>query len=280
MNPPLVSVVVPTYNSAAHLGPCLRSIREQTYPAIELVVVDNASVDPTKEIAGELADQVFDKGPERSAQRNYGVRKSQGEYVLIVDSDMVLSQDVVRACVEKVQEFPALKAVVIPETSFGEGFWARCKELERSFYVGVDWMEAARFFPREVFDAMGGYDEANTGTEDYDLPLRIRAEHGDDAVDSIDRYIHHDEQRISLRTTCRKKFYYGGNVDRYRSAHAGTFRKQANPLYRYALFLRRPRSLLGRPHLAAGMVFMKTAELAAGAAGHLAAKYSRTRRAR
>jgi len=48
--------------------------------------------------------------------------------------------------------------------------------LERSFYVGVPWMEAARFFPRAVFDEMHGYDEDNTGTEDYDLPQRIAAE--------------------------------------------------------------------------------------------------------
>ena len=88
---------------------------------------------------------------------------------MFIDSDMVLSGDVVSACAAQ-QYHGTYKAIVIPEESFGVGFWAQCKKLERSFYIGVDWMEAARFFERRAFEEMGGYNEKNTGTEDYDLP--------------------------------------------------------------------------------------------------------------
>lgn len=274
MKNPLVSVIVPTYNSAAYLAACLRSIKEQSYPNVELIVVDNNSTDQTKPIAAQYTGKVYNRGPERSAQRNYGVRRSQGEYVLIIDSDMELSRDVVLACVEKICALPAAKAVVIPEESFGEGFWAQCKKLERSFYVGVDWMEAARFFPRAVFDEMEGYDEDNTGTEDYDLPLRIKARYGREAITSINQYIYHNEQKISLLKTCRKKFYYAGRLDRYRSidANKAAFRKQANPLYRYALFFRRPSKLFRNPFIGIGMLLMKTCELGSGSLGYLLAK--------
>ena len=51
------------------------------YPDIETIVVDNNSTDSTIEIAREYADKVFSQGRERSAQRNYGVRESEGKYV-------------------------------------------------------------------------------------------------------------------------------------------------------------------------------------------------------
>src|SRR5438093_11547332 len=91
----LVSVVVPTRNSAPFLDVCLGSIRAQTYPAVELIVVDNHSSDNTLSIARRWTDRVFTQGPERSTQRNYGARQAAGEYLLFVDSDMVLSAKVV-----------------------------------------------------------------------------------------------------------------------------------------------------------------------------------------
>ena len=62
--------------------------------------MDNNSTDKTKEIVEEfkkrftpLNVQLFNWGPERSAQRNFGVKKSSGEYILYLDADMILSKD-------------------------------------------------------------------------------------------------------------------------------------------------------------------------------------------
>jgi glycosyltransferase involved in cell wall biosynthesis len=59
MKQPLVSVIVPTKNSAEFLRACLHSIIHQTYPRIELIVVDNNSTDATKDIAANFTGHVF-----------------------------------------------------------------------------------------------------------------------------------------------------------------------------------------------------------------------------
>ena len=83
MKKPLLSVIVPTKNSERFLERCLKSIKSQTYKNLEIIVVDNNSNDKTKEIAEKYTKLVFNKGPERSAQRNFGVLKSKGEFVLL-----------------------------------------------------------------------------------------------------------------------------------------------------------------------------------------------------
>jgi glycosyltransferase involved in cell wall biosynthesis len=87
----MVSVIVPTKNSASTLAECLRSVRAQSYKSNEVIVVDNFSTDGTLAIAQELADHVVVIGPERSAQTNVGARIATGEFVYRVDSDFVLS---------------------------------------------------------------------------------------------------------------------------------------------------------------------------------------------
>lgn len=277
MDKPLVSVIVPTKNSSAYLEACLASITAQTYKNVELIVVDNNSTDNTKEISKKYTNRIFNKGPERSVQRNYGVDKSTGKYLLIIDSDMNLTPGVVKAAVELIQSNPKVRGVIIPEESFGEGFWAKCKKLERSFYVGVEWMEAARFFDRKTFEELGGYDENNTGTEDYDLPQRIQEKYGSDSISRIKEFINHNEQKLSLIKTCKKKYYYAQRLDTYRSVQANkdNFKKQSSPLSRYKLFFSKPGKLFKNPIIGLGMIYLKTCEYAAGSAGFIVSKFKK-----
>jgi glycosyltransferase involved in cell wall biosynthesis len=67
MSSPLVSVIIPTRNSGTTLANCLQSVKDQTYPNIELIVVDNFSTDNTQEIARTYTDHVYERGPERCA---------------------------------------------------------------------------------------------------------------------------------------------------------------------------------------------------------------------
>lgn len=268
----MVSVIVTTFNSAGCVESCLRSIRASTYPDIEIILVDNNSLDETKNIATEFCDQLFNIGPERSAQRNFGVKKARGEYVLILDSDMILTPKVVEESVAEMEK-SGRKAVIIPERSIGRSFWAECKSLERSYYVGLDWMEGARFFRRRTFLAIGGYETKNTGTEDFDLPQRIKSKFGEKAVGRVEDCILHNEANLSLIQSCQKKFYYARHLNYYleNPANKAVFKIQASLFQRFKLFFSQPKKLLGQPIVAAGLMVLKTAEFFSGGVGFLSA---------
>jgi len=270
----LVSAIVPTYNSAKYLEECLKSIQSQSYEQVELIVVDNNSTDETKEIAKRYTPHVYNYGPERSAQRNFGVKQSKGAFIFIIDSDMQLSANVMRSCIEAVSIHQSLKALIIPEESFGKGFWVQCKKLERSFYSGIDWQEAARFFVREAYEELGGYDETLTGWEDYDLPNRLENKYGKKSISRVKELIYHNERSLDLITSCRKKFYYAATLGTYieKATNRERLTKQTSLIHRYAVFFAHPIKLFRNPILGIGMLFMKTCEFGAGAAGYLFGK--------
>jgi glycosyltransferase involved in cell wall biosynthesis len=270
MNNPLVSVIVPTKNSSEFLEACLQSIKAQTYGAIELLVVDNFSTDSTPEIAKRYTENVYQIGPERSAQRNFGATKATGQYVVFIDSDMQLSPKVIESAVAKVSADPSIKGVIIPEESFGEGFWAQCKKLEKSFYIGVDAVEAARFINRDTFEQIGGYNEQLISGEDWDMSDRVE-EIG--KIARIDDLIYHNEGRISLMQTLKKKYYYAKQARQYlkeSKATSGSDKRKSGVIGRYALFFSHPVKLFANPSVGLGMLFMKTSEFGAGALGMIA----------
>lgn len=271
---PLVSCIVTTKNEQKNIENCLEGIKKQTYKNIEIIVVDNNSKDETKNIARKYTSNVFNKGPERSAQRNYGVGKSCGEYVFLLDADMILTPLVVEKCVEKIGKNDDLYALVVPEKSFGEGFWAQCKALERSFYLGVDWIEAARFYKKEIFKKLKGYDENQTGTEDFDLPQRLKATYGDRHIGRINAFILHNEGKLSLLGTMKKKYYYAKTLHKYNQIKSNkkSFKKQLSIFNRYILYFSKADRLFANPILGLGMLFMKTSEFLAGGVGYITKK--------
>ena len=88
---PFFSVVIPTYNRATFIGATLDSVLAQTYPHLEILVVDDGSKDNTADVVGCYADPRLRYYPkengERGVARNYGLARATGTYVLFLDSD-------------------------------------------------------------------------------------------------------------------------------------------------------------------------------------------------
>jgi glycosyltransferase involved in cell wall biosynthesis len=265
--PELVSVVVPTRDSGRTIATCLGSVRAQTWAAVELIVVDNASTDGTRAAAEHLADLVLDAGPERSAQRNAGVAAAAGEWVLWVDSDMELAPEVIQRSLEAARRTSAT-AVFVPETTVGPGYWTRCRALERRCYAGEPLIESPRLVRTDYLRRLGGFDERVTGAEDAALRNRILA----DGIELAwaDAHILHHEGRLGLGGVMRKRFYYGRTVPAYRRAHPGAVRGQAGATLR--AMWRHRRLLAADPLHAAGLVVLRGCEVAAWLAGATAGR--------
>ncbi len=94
MEPPLISIVIPTYNSSRSLGECLESIRAQDYPAdkIEIIIIDAGSTDETLDIAAKAGAVKILPNPLKTGEagKAVGIRAASGEIIGFIDSDNIL----------------------------------------------------------------------------------------------------------------------------------------------------------------------------------------------
>ncbi|HSW87621.1 MAG TPA: glycosyltransferase, partial [Candidatus Saccharimonadales bacterium] len=266
MKEPLVSVIITTKNEASNIERCVTSVVKQSYTSVEILMIDNNSTDSTVAIAKKFTPHVFTKGPERSAQRNYGAQKAKGKYVLFLDADMELTEKVIEECVEMFtvhrSSFTAkVGGIVIPEVSIGNTYWEKVKAFERSLYneKGDEITDAARFFPKSVFEEVGGYDETITGPEDWDLPEMIKSKGY--AISRISSPIYHHESISSLMSLVGKKYYYGLKAHTYMEKHKISSVNAKTLYFLRPVFYQQWRKYIQHPLLACGMIVMLTMEL-------------------
>lgn len=269
---PLVSVVVPTRNNSRTIRACLQSVREQTYPRVELVVVDNHSSDETLQVATALADVAVTGGPERSAQRNLGITHAEGQWVLWLDSDMVLPPRSIELAV-RTAESSGATGVALPERTIGDGFWTACRALERECYLNQPWLHNPRLVQRDYLLGEGGFDLAMSGPEDADLRLRMRAEGR--GIELAPIVVDHDEGRLTVADVLRKRYYYGRSIPAFAGQHDGAVGAQGRAVLKsYAVNWR---LLIRDPIHAAGMVVLRSLEVGGYAAGARRGRRDRAR---
>ncbi|HEV8065187.1 MAG TPA: glycosyltransferase family A protein [Acidimicrobiales bacterium] len=254
----LVSVVVPTKDSIRTIERCLKSIREQTWSATELVVVDNFSTDGTWEVAQKYAHQAIQAGPERSTQRNLGVARSNGEWILWIDSDMELPATILEHAVEAAMD-EAASAVFIPEVTVGDGYWTRCRALERSCCTEETLVQSPRLIDRSYLVDTEGFRTSLAGTEDAELRTRM-IEDGL-KMTSIKDLIIHDEGRLELAGIIRKRYYYGKGLAWYKQQHPGALGDQAKAAV--GAYVSNWRRLAAEPAVAVGVLGMRGLEFVA-----------------
>ena len=256
---PVVSVIVTTKNEERNIGACLESVVQQSMAPLEVIVVDNNSEDQTSEIAKQYGARVFQLGPERSAQRNYGVEKAHGVYILYLDADMRLSPKVIEECVNCCEADSGISGIYIPEIIVGEGFWIKVRRFERSFYDGTV-IDAVRFIPKATFQKVKGFDLHFTGPEDWDFDKKIR---GLGRTVVTDSFLEHDEGDFDLQLYLGKKSYYSKGFDTYAEKWGKDdpdVRKQLSPWYRFVgVFVEQGKfiKLMEHPILTLGMYYLR-----------------------
>jgi len=240
---PYVSIIIPTKNEAGNIEKCIQSCRSQNYQKIEIIVIDNFSKDKTYQIAKKLADKTLKKGTERSSQRNFGAKKAKGSYLLFLDADMQLTKKAFSEGLSKIKKGNSI--VAFPELSKGENFWGKAIALERNLYQEEKDLAAARFFPKELFLKLKGFDEKLVAGEDWDLTIRAKR-FGHKLLLTKNKIIH-KEKSLHLKEIIKKKEYYSQQITLYAKKHSSQFRKQSNLLYRLGIYLKNLPKILRDP---------------------------------
>ncbi|GAB3820333.1 glycosyltransferase [Pontibacter rugosus] len=183
---PLVSVVIPCYNHGHHLQEALDSVFRQTYPHIEIIVVDDGSTDDTKQVAQKNHGVIYyyqaNHGP--SAARNKGIRYSKGEFLVFLDADDYLYEEAIATNLAYLQQQEQLAFVsgchdkvydkagkIVPEVR--KVHQNHYTHLLKGNYIG---MHATVMYRRRVLEDFM-FDYTLRGCEEYDLYLRIARKH-------------------------------------------------------------------------------------------------------
>jgi glycosyltransferase involved in cell wall biosynthesis len=244
---PCVSVIVPTYNSGLTLDFCLKAVKDQIYPNIEVIVVDNYSKDDTVNIAKKYGAKAYLAKSTPCQARNFGIKESQGKYVLTLDSDIKLMPRAIEECVEKC-ETEKFDAIHIPVITIGNGFWAKCVAFEDLLHMREPDILIPTFFSRSTWDAVGGEDCNLIAGEDWDLWVRLTRNHVRSTfIESIQRHYGF----IDLANYLGKKYRWYKTFDRYVAKHKSfALKQEALLLFRWqhhkkSLIRKYPRYFLG-----------------------------------
>lgn len=260
---PLVSIIIPTRNSQETIEYCLQTIKQQTYARIETILLDRFSSDNTLKIAKKFDAQIFTFDCERSAAKNYGAKKAHGQFLLFIDSDMMLDRKVVEECVKKHAK-NNVDAVTIPEIYVSHGLFGEYRKTEKTSLSKLkDLLEIPRFFKKDAFLKIGGFDEKLVCGEDFDLFQRFK--NAGYKTEKTTFPISHFEDTYSLGQIMLKAYYYG------RSLPALIKKNPKNVVRRYGKIrlasVKNTGMLIKNPQFFIGFVSVKVFESAAYISG-------------
>jgi len=190
-NPPLVSLIVPSYNEEKHLPASINSFLAQSYPRLEIIVVDDGSNDHTPQLCATLARQgkiIYLRNHLRggkSSALNSGLAKAQGEFIVTADADTILDRDAITQILAGFAdpEVGAVSGNLRPQNT-EENLLTRLQAIHYLIAINMGrrfnaWANmllivsgAFGAFRRRLLEQAGGWDKGPG--EDADMTLKIK----------------------------------------------------------------------------------------------------------
>jgi glycosyltransferase involved in cell wall biosynthesis len=191
-----ISIIIPTHNNENEIIRSIRSALEQSVYPTELIVVDDGSGDQTKDVLLPFIDSkkityIFQKNKGQGAARNTGIAAAKGEWIAFLDADDVWMPNKLETQVALIQKRPEVdlwytNAIIIKDGQpIGTHYpdFAQFPDQDESMYCRLIKtnviINSSVMVKRQVFDEVGGFDEAPhlRRIEDYDLWLRLALKH-------------------------------------------------------------------------------------------------------
>ena len=197
---PLVSIIIPAYNAEKDIGRAIRCAISQTYPNIEIIVVDDGSLDRTAQTAREVLESnfngpwsVLELGVNRgaSAARNAALKEAKGEWIQFLDCDDAIAADKIAAQMTSARRagpdvsviYSSWRHVYLEDGNFVPAGPVNTPRYEDKhplmfcmFYAGLH--HGACLIRRSALERVQGFDESMRSYEDADLLVRLAKETG------------------------------------------------------------------------------------------------------
>ncbi len=208
---PLVTVVITSYNHGKYIAEAIDSVLKQTWPRVEIIIVDDGSTDDTPKVIARYP-QIFSIRQTNqgvSVARNTGLRASHGRYVLFLDSDDFLTPRAIESAVQAFEGHPEFGFVsgAYCETDSegkpkGKPFYRKISnepyiELLRWNYIA---MHATVLYRRDVLEQVGGFDPSLRTCEDCDVYLKIARQYPVGKFQELMAYYRHHGSNTSRET--------------------------------------------------------------------------------
>ena len=185
---PLVSVVIPAYNSSKWIAETLESVLAQDYAPFEVIVVDDGSTDNTADVVrrfGERVRYVFKPNGGQGSARNVGIREAHGAFIAFVDSDDLWAKKKLQLQVELLTKTALLWAYSDVDAfdndsgNYLYSFSTKSKQYDGDvlgpLFLSCFIQSPAPIVHRKIFEDVGYFDESKEikNREDWDMWLRI-----------------------------------------------------------------------------------------------------------
>ena len=224
---PTVSVIIPTYNRALKLKEAIQSVLDQTYTDYEVIVVDDGSVDNTREVVNELKQRsdklvyIYQENRERSAARNRGISVARGDYIAFLDSDdrfLPEKLSVQVRALENNRDFGMAYSSLVFIGENGEVLGSSGKARTRLsgwiypellFIKGTIIITSGVMVRASVLSEIGGFDEEMHICEDLDLWRRIAKRYKVLQIEQpLSIYAHRLNDQPDLLENVKARSYY------------------------------------------------------------------------
>lgn len=237
-NPPLLSVIIPTYNEERYISGCLRTLREQTYPSVEIIVVDDGSTDKTKDMVKRFQVKLIEQnhlGP--GLARNRGAAESNGDILIFIDADMEFHPEYLAKLVAPILEdnaigtFHAEEYVLNYENSWAR-YWNLACGIRDRFRIPPDFFEKPTVFRailKNKFKEVGGYDDIGV-QDDSTLSKKL----GVLSIAAPGAICYHRNSETLSEVFRDARWYARGGIFHQYADVARSFRKSLKAAYREA----------------------------------------------
>jgi len=187
----MISVIIPAFNRASYLSEAIKSVLDQEYfqdgpsdLSWEFLVIDDGSTDETEKVVRSFGGKIryyYQPHQGVSAARNQGLHLSSGNFIAFLDSDDLWMSNKIRSQISYMEAYPEAMVCYTEEVWVRNGLVVNPKKKHKK-YSGWIFEKvlplcllslSSALFRRDVFEAIGTFDESLPACEDYDLGIRL-----------------------------------------------------------------------------------------------------------